>query len=92
MQSHALCQMIREAGYEPMKYSGRGMYGKECVAFTAPSAQEGIMHVAYEAGKSRMGRPPIPRIDQLGMEEVIYWPSSPWIEPIEEQLDHNLDS
>ena len=34
MTSKQLKDIIEMAGYETRSYSGRGMYGKECLAFT----------------------------------------------------------
>jgi hypothetical protein len=33
MDTNRLQEIIKEAGFESRRYSGRGMYGAECVAF-----------------------------------------------------------
>lgn len=33
-----LASLLEEAGYETRRYSGRGMYGSECLAITVPRA------------------------------------------------------
>lgn len=40
MIAKELEEIIENAGYETRRYSGRFMYGKECVAFEVPQEEE----------------------------------------------------
>lgn len=40
MTAERLSEIIQEAGYESQTYSGRGMYGKECVGYTVDNGDE----------------------------------------------------
>lgn len=42
MEFKELIQLIKDAGYEPYPYSGRGMYGHRCVGLTCHKIQEAI--------------------------------------------------
>jgi len=39
MDSQKLVDLLEDAGLETRSYSGRGMYGKECVAFTVSEGE-----------------------------------------------------
>lgn len=65
-----LISKLESLDLRPRSYSGRGMYGKECVAtsldrYTHPSDLE------LPAGW---------RQDQLGLGTVVYWPGITWPE------------
>lgn len=51
-------------------YSGRFMYGKQCLGVTVPDLKKALMAVG------RLGLPE-PRIDQIGLEYILYWPEVP---------------
>lgn len=42
MELKLLKTLIEAAGYEPYAYSGRGMYGRNCVGFTCPDVNTAI--------------------------------------------------
>lgn len=88
MTNKQLQNIIEMAGYETRTYSGRGMYGKECLAFTV-DGREGrassfavaadLMDAAIEAGEDFI-EPLIEamrgiRTDSLGLGTVFYFPS-----------------
>jgi len=85
MTSKQLKDIIEMAGCETRAYSGRGMYGKECLAFTADSETSGfavaadLMEAALDAGEDFIA-PVIEamrgiRTDSLGLGTVFYFPS-----------------
>jgi hypothetical protein len=37
-----LCEAIEEAGYSPRSYSGRAMYGRDCVGVEVPRSESGF--------------------------------------------------
>lgn len=63
----ALAEMV---GGRVRSYSGRGMYGEECIAVVCDDAGDAV----HEAGA--LG-PPKPRTDSMGRGEVAYWPGIP---------------
>lgn len=64
------------AGYEPHSYSGRGMFGKECVAVNLDSSNELANVGAALAAEGVLSQP---SIDGMGRGIVAYWPSEPWM-------------
>jgi hypothetical protein len=62
--------------HEPFKYSGRGMYGKQCVAVKVDSdAQLWELAVALTEVEVFPGDP---KTDSFGLGIVAYWPSIEW--------------
>lgn len=59
-----LIAKIKAAGGTPRSYSGRGMYGKECVSCSNWPCDEDL-----PAGYS---------LDSLGMGIIVYWRDVPW--------------
>ena len=57
-----------EGGEVIYGYSGRGMYGKECVAIACDDADRAI----YLAGQKDL---PMPVSDSMGRRCVVYWPN-----------------
>lgn len=87
MTSKQLQDIIEMAGYETRTYSGRGMFGKECLAFTADSETSSfavaadLMAAAIDAGEDFIA-PVIEamrgiRTDSLGRGTVFYFPGVP---------------
>ncbi len=66
MDARQLIEKLKKLGLQPRAYSGRGMYGKECVGAAIDGKPGG-----YElpAGWS---------IDSLGMGYIVYWMSAWW--------------
>jgi hypothetical protein len=52
------------------KYSGRHMYGKNCLGISGPDEIE-IIEEAAERGLKGA------RVDQLGRGVIVYWPDAP---------------
>jgi hypothetical protein len=67
-----LIEMLEEAQLEPSSYSGRGMYGKECIAVTNESVWRVARALPQDADI------PAPATDQLGKGIVMYWPTLEW--------------
>jgi hypothetical protein len=69
MSAEELIETITDTGREPERYSGRGMYGRECVAVSLDQDDNG--HDLPDEGC---------RTDSLGLGKIIYWP---WAKPTE---------
>lgn len=75
---------LEENCYETRAYSGRGMYGKECLAVTvsdvsamwtmAMMLQEDLI----EDEDLDFTGPFPPRYDSMGLGVILYWPSIPY--------------
>ncbi|CAN5951018.1 unnamed protein product [Sphagnum jensenii] len=76
--------VLEEAGYEPKSYSGRGMYGKQCVSvsgdredgFSGWEIARALWFNNYD-GEDDLDVPE-PHQDSLGRGTVLYWPSYEW--------------
>lgn len=73
-------EALEDSGFEPRKYSGRGMFGKECVAVSGKDVSE--WEVARALSYIEDFDIPEPRQDQLGLGIVLYWPSYEWPEEV----------
>lgn len=61
---------------QPRSYSGRGMYGRECVA------------CSLERGSDLEGLPRAGAfVDQLGRGYIVYWPAAEWTPSVQEYVD-----
>lgn len=70
-----LREALEDAGYEPRAYSGRAMFGKQCVSVVLDSEGD-IWNVARNLDANT--NVPAPRTDSMGRGIVIYWPSAIW--------------
>lgn len=76
----ALCRAIRQQGLRPRSYSGRGMYGIECVGVSADSQGE-VIDLCVELADHDLGaKLPAPSFDSLGLGVIAYWPRIEWTE------------
>jgi len=66
----------------PRSYSGRGMYGKECLAVTSDCDEAEFI---YDCGARGA---PCPKTDSMGKGTVFYWPSIRWAEWEEARTYH----
>ncbi len=79
-----LIDWLRNADYEPTSYSGRFMFGQECVAVVCDSVGEVLVDVVAEAmadGVNQRHRKEVLRKwrqDEMGLQKVIYWPDQEW--------------
>ena len=81
-QSKKLIEALEEGGWETRSYSGRNMYGKNCVSVRdgdeKVSAWEIAKHLFSEEYDGEFDRVPEPQRDQLGLGIVLYWPRYEW--------------
>jgi hypothetical protein len=89
MNSQTLIDLLEDAGLETRSYSGRGMFGKECVSFNVEhdkligeiAAVVEVASINYQDDTVsefvRMLKRA--RTDSMGRSEiVVYWPSMEW--------------
>lgn len=81
-----LTSLIELAGYAPVAYSGRGMFGKRCVGLTTDSSLQNVladlvtwMHLTYNTQEIAELIRDL-RCDSMGRGIVVYWPSVAWQE------------
>ncbi|NDJ15651.1 MAG: hypothetical protein EBY17_31515 [Acidobacteriia bacterium] len=70
MNTKTIIQRLVEAGFKPRSYSGRGMYGRECLGVVFATADE-----RYEAEKI-VGKAAVE--DSMGKRYIAYWPAVAW--------------
>jgi len=73
-------EVLEDAGYEPYAYSGRGMYGKKCVAINVERGQS-IWEIAIQVFKENEDiaeQVGTPTEDDMGLGAVFYWPNLPY--------------
>jgi len=68
-----LIERLKDEGYKPRSYSGRGMMGKHCVAISGDLDK-------YEVGAAVGSGFSAPQQDAMGMGIVLYWPAYEWPE------------
>lgn len=88
----AMIALLNEAGYPSRKYSGRGMYGKECLAMTTTDnpvrvgcrLDSYMPHISIEARNCIEEECPLEdilsdsKLDNISNETVVYWPNIVW--------------
>ena len=80
MKAEKLIDIIEMAGYETRTYSGRGMYGKQCVGFVVSS--DGIIEAVaeimidedVETQRQLLGLFRTAQTDSMGMNTIVYFP------------------
>jgi hypothetical protein len=89
---------FEECGLDVMSYSGRGMFGKECVGVQVDNLGEFFAEVIYglEPDDERMDKETLAeafrnmKTDELGRGMVVYFPKVKWedsYEPSDEELE-----
>jgi len=77
----------------PRPYSGRAMYGKQCVAVSGEETSEWHLAIQMASWASsydiEMLDLPAPRTEQLGRSFIMYWPQYEW--PEERTSPDNYD-
>ncbi len=68
-------EALKHEGYNPKSYSGRGMFGKECVSVSDEDMSAWVL--ANYLGRVGIYTPE-PRQDSLGLDIVLYWPQYEW--------------
>lgn len=82
MAKHWLQAVIEEVHREPpYNYSGRGMYGKSCLAVNVDIHAQ-AWELAFVIGQVALGigeeSCPSPKYDTMGYGLVLYWPGIPF--------------
>ena len=77
-----LIEIIRDHGLKARSYSGRGMYGAECVGVDVDSAGE-VMCLARDMEDS-FGKVLEPTFDNMGLGLIAYWPRVRWPDDLED--------
>lgn len=77
--SQALIDALEEAGHGPQPYSGRGMYGTECVGVIVDSDYD-IWRLAQALALAGIERISPPRTDSMARRIIAYWPRYEWPE------------
>ena len=76
-KAEKLIAALESAGYTCRRYSGRAMYGKECVGVTiatpADSADVGAAMAKAGLEAAVYGKP---RLDSMGQAFILYWPEA----------------
>ena len=79
MTPRSIIATLRAAGFDVFAYSGRGMYGKNCVGVRLDKTQS-----AYDVGAvlgAQFGNDATdlkPAEESLGLGTVLYFPEVPW--------------
>jgi hypothetical protein len=83
-----LQEAIEQVGYKTCSYSGRGMYGKECLGVQVASISDLYILGTKIGHLSQVASIYWPSIDTLGLNIVAYWPTQPFVHK-DESGDHN---
>jgi hypothetical protein len=75
-----LIDAIANRDLKPIPYSGRFMYGQDCVACVVDHGSD--MDGLPKAGAT---------VDQMGKGYVVYWPGAEWTEGVQEYVDTIYD-
>ncbi len=95
-------EFFEDAQYEPRAYSGRAMYGDQCLAVTTDSASEAatvILDVIQACAENGTKEDVIElvdllrgsRSDSMGRGVVVYWPDIAWSDCGAEEEDEDHD-
>jgi len=90
VQAKKFYQVLKLKGYELLSYSGRNMYGKNCIGYVTNNSpiQElaimlGLFSHHFDADyEYNMFYDIIKETvtDSMGLGTVFYWPNLPWLE------------
>lgn len=70
---------LRANRYRPRSYSGRGMFGKQCIGVTVSRTTQAMVNVCRlvdDAANTPDGCGV--ETDALGLDTIVYWPNLPW--------------
>ena len=75
-----LQELIEDLGYETRSYSGRGMYGRECLGVTVDDPVFFALEIGQEMGSNEeynnFGRNlPCVSWDSMGRDYIVYFPN-----------------
>lgn len=75
----AIVEACDNLGLNYRDYSGRGMYGERCIGFTSDNYANDLFYLGKEIGIEYPDFDTPIKIDNMGMDMIIYFPSIPWI-------------
>ena len=81
MTNEQFIEVLRDAGYTPKSYSGRGMYGRTCVSVNVDSLGDAFrlgFDLAAGSPDPDEAYPGMPTSDAMGLGYVLYWPGLEW--------------
>lgn len=92
MTSEEFIDILKSLEKSPRNYSGRGMYGRSCVAVEVESTQEALEFM-YSFGAEAAHRGDIddamryssPCMDNMGHGLVLYWTTVAWPDGLVEE-------
>lgn len=78
-------EFLEDQDYETRPYSGRGMFGKTCLAVTVDDLTGAAFDIRFRLGAHSHEIWPngSAKWDNLGRGFIIYWPHEPYKEPNE---------
>jgi len=91
-----LVSTIEDAGFEARSYSGRGMYGSQCLGVSCDSPISCVMQIVssfcenaddVESVKDLVDTLSDPSTDAMGRGGIVYWTSIPWLDEEEDEGD-----
>jgi len=84
-KTKAFIEVLEEAGYEPRSYSGRGMFGRQCVSVSGDDVS--VWDIARALWFNNFDDEdldiPEPSTDSMGRGIVIYWSRYEWPKDLE---------
>jgi len=91
-------QICADIGLEVRSYSGRGMYGDQCVGVTGSNTHQILAQIII--GLCELGadgveaadhftRDGAVRSDSLGMDGIVYFPRLPWVDQCDSCGDYD---
>lgn len=76
-----LQEALEKSGYKTLNYSGRGMFGRKCLAAKVASLGD-LWVCGNKVGQlTVLGGIYYPNIDNYGLELIVYWPQVEYTEP-----------
>jgi hypothetical protein len=102
-----LAEIVENAGYETRSYSGRCMYGKDCLGIDTPQMLPCIADLVQAAADMDSGEDPgaegsacwilqnalrNARTDNMGLGMILYFPEVAWEGTEEEEEEDDPDS
>jgi len=80
----SLYAALKYGGFNVRSYSGRGMYGKSCVAVYVDDATD-LLKIGVTIGETYADLRAA--TDSMGRGMVVYWPSQTWEDTYEDSDD-----
>jgi len=105
MDCKTLCEIIERSGCTPDAYSGRGMYGSQCLGFVSNKTEMvaclDLIQACLDSTDSSHVKTVCSdllhalgssRTDSMGRGIVIYFPSIKWEEDLDEEDEEDAES